>query len=336
MKHTSYKFTLGLLLTATTVFSQIPTNGLVAFYPFNGNANDESGNNNNGAVNGASLASDRFGKANCSYSFNGNGNYIQVANSANINPLDISFNFWVKPNQTSTYSRFFSKMDHVNANFYSYGVGLNPNKTISIGWAKTGCDQIQGQGGASYNGDSVIKTNDWSMITISLTSNGKLEYFINGILIKSQIDSVFKACNDPVSVFRFGQWWDKDNQWYNGLLDDFRIYNRILTQQDINNLLNDVIVTSINGTIDGASENSFKIYPNPASDNLTIENSKVSTMSGHTLQVTDALGQTIFSSAINQNRQTINLDNWKKKSLYIVKLLDSQNTVVETQKIILQ
>ena len=52
--------------------SQLPTNlqnGLVAFYPFCGNANDESGNGNNGTVNGATLTTDRFGNLNSAYSF---------------------------------------------------------------------------------------------------------------------------------------------------------------------------------------------------------------------------------------------------------------------------
>lgn len=49
----------------------VPTDGLVGYWPFNGNANDESGNGNDGIVNGASLEVDRFGFASSSYYFNG-------------------------------------------------------------------------------------------------------------------------------------------------------------------------------------------------------------------------------------------------------------------------
>ncbi|MEN9948061.1 MAG: hypothetical protein RL106_884, partial [Bacteroidota bacterium] len=45
-----------MLVLAMAVNAQIPSNGLVAWYPFNGNANDESGNGNDGVVNGATLA----------------------------------------------------------------------------------------------------------------------------------------------------------------------------------------------------------------------------------------------------------------------------------------
>ncbi len=54
--------------------------GLVAYYPFNGNANDQSGNGLNGVVNGATLASDRYGAVNSAYSFDGD-DYISVADN---------------------------------------------------------------------------------------------------------------------------------------------------------------------------------------------------------------------------------------------------------------
>ena len=49
----------------------IPTDGLVGWWPFNGNANDESTYENNGSVIGANLIPDRFGNFNNAYTFNG-------------------------------------------------------------------------------------------------------------------------------------------------------------------------------------------------------------------------------------------------------------------------
>jgi hypothetical protein len=69
-------FTSILLTLSVTTFAQIPSyvpsNGLVGWWPFNGNANDESGNGNNGTVNGATLTADRFGNSNASYYFANN------------------------------------------------------------------------------------------------------------------------------------------------------------------------------------------------------------------------------------------------------------------------
>ena len=67
--------------------SYVPTDGLVAYYPFNGNANDESGNGNHGTVNGATLTSDRNGNENSSFSFNGESDDVRI----NLNTINNAF-----------------------------------------------------------------------------------------------------------------------------------------------------------------------------------------------------------------------------------------------------
>jgi hypothetical protein len=61
---------------AQNVPSYVPTNGLVGWWPFSGNAIDSSGNGNNGTVNGATLTADRNAVANSAYSFDGVNDYI--------------------------------------------------------------------------------------------------------------------------------------------------------------------------------------------------------------------------------------------------------------------
>jgi hypothetical protein len=83
MKQKSLFLTIAVLLglrittTAQTPPSYVPTDGLVGWWPFNGNANDESGNGNNGMVNGATLTEDRFGNSSAAYDFNGS-EWIQM------------------------------------------------------------------------------------------------------------------------------------------------------------------------------------------------------------------------------------------------------------------
>ena len=65
-----------LMLLSNISFSQsvpsyVPTNGLVGWWGFNGNAQDGSGNGNHGTVNGATLTNDRFGNINSAFNFNG-------------------------------------------------------------------------------------------------------------------------------------------------------------------------------------------------------------------------------------------------------------------------
>ncbi|HAW52317.1 MAG TPA: hypothetical protein DCX54_08330, partial [Flavobacteriales bacterium] len=58
--------------------NNIPTDSLIAWWPFNGNAQDESVNNNNGIVGGATLTTDRFNNANSAYDFDGINDFIEV------------------------------------------------------------------------------------------------------------------------------------------------------------------------------------------------------------------------------------------------------------------
>ncbi|MBL0258127.1 MAG: hypothetical protein IPQ03_11660 [Bacteroidetes bacterium] len=75
----------------------IPGNGLLAWYPFNGNANDNSGNNFNGVADGAVLSKDRFGIDNNSYTFNGARDQVQVGSPQNLNTIStgLTVSSWV-------------------------------------------------------------------------------------------------------------------------------------------------------------------------------------------------------------------------------------------------
>jgi hypothetical protein len=63
----------------------VPAEGLVAWYPFNGNANDASGNGHHGIVSNANLVADRFGNPNSAYDFNGKNPFIKVLSNPSLN-----------------------------------------------------------------------------------------------------------------------------------------------------------------------------------------------------------------------------------------------------------
>ena len=69
----------------------------MGYWPFNGNANDESGNNHHGSVNGATLTEDRFGNANSAYASDGANDYIGIAPSSLVdNETTATLSFWLK------------------------------------------------------------------------------------------------------------------------------------------------------------------------------------------------------------------------------------------------
>src|SRR6218665_583898 len=85
MKNLFLRTILFFLFASYEALSQVPpyvpANGLVRYWGFNGNTNDESGNNNHGTATNVTLTTDRFGNANSAYQFNGINSRISTANA---------------------------------------------------------------------------------------------------------------------------------------------------------------------------------------------------------------------------------------------------------------
>jgi hypothetical protein len=101
---------IGMILT-TNLFSQslpsyLPKDGLLGCWPFNGNANDESGNSNHGIVNGANLTSDRKGVPNNAYLFDGENDLITIKSSNKLileSSFSMSVNFYLDSQKSSAF-----------------------------------------------------------------------------------------------------------------------------------------------------------------------------------------------------------------------------------------
>ena len=101
--------------------------GLVAYYPFNGNANDESGNGHNGVVNGAILTSDRFGNANKAYSFAGTDDDIDLAGTGSLDFLTGGFSLVAWTNFTAETDDKSIVTKHHCGISNSYFIGVHAN-----------------------------------------------------------------------------------------------------------------------------------------------------------------------------------------------------------------
>ena len=106
------------MLVLDGIVSPEKNDGLVAYYPFNGNADDLSGNGNNGIVHGAALTEDRFGNANSAYHFDGIDDYIMIPHSEDFKfgVYDFTISLWLQyPSQTGgthDYSAVFMKVEN--------------------------------------------------------------------------------------------------------------------------------------------------------------------------------------------------------------------------------
>ncbi len=84
--------------------------GLVAYYPFNGNAKDESGNGHDGAVKGATLSEDRHGEGGKAYAFEGRS-FISVGLNESLHLVsDTTFSFWIKSQSSELWQRIIQSL----------------------------------------------------------------------------------------------------------------------------------------------------------------------------------------------------------------------------------
>ncbi len=111
-------------------------NGLVAYYPFDGNATDMSGNGHNGIVSGATLCADRNGKANSAYSFDGVNDYIKIPHHSALNfSNDFSIAFWVKSDSSAGTRVMLAKgQDCGNSYFFGWSGANRFNVSYGLKW----------------------------------------------------------------------------------------------------------------------------------------------------------------------------------------------------------
>jgi len=220
--------TFGLTtVTIAQVPSYVPTSGLAGWWPFNGNANDESGNGNNGANNGATLTLDRYTNPNSAYSFNG-ASKITCLNTSGISVDTVSVSAWVKQSTSFGNSEFICLGSTGGTN---WGV-IASNNNIKFNQGR-GC----GPGEPIALNNYTMNLNTWyHFVLVSNGFGGNSLIYINGTYIGSTINNTSGGC--PASNLFFGVDIFSEPEYINGILDDIGIWNRALTQQEITDLYN--------------------------------------------------------------------------------------------------
>jgi hypothetical protein len=97
-----------------------------------------------------------------------------------------------------------------------------------------------------------------------------------------------------------------------------------------------IINTQITGINPPNNLNTLKVFPNPASTHITIDYGNFNVMSGYTLTIVNSIGQTVFTTPINQQTSFIDLSTWTGNGIYFVQIIDPQNNTIENRKIVIQ
>jgi trimeric autotransporter adhesin len=208
------------LFLKNEIYSQAPTNGLIAYYPFIGNANDASGNGRNGVLSGGvTSATDRFGNPNQAYAFNGSNGSIDV-NNWNIltgnSPRTMMV--WFKMTLPNTIRQYFLAWGPYG-NSASSVIGAFSDGRYHIGFMGYANDLWVINQFQYYD-------NQWHLIAVTFDGNN-LSIYLDGVFATSKTTTLNTSSTKLTIGNRLG------TDFFNGSLDDIRIYNRALTTNEI-------------------------------------------------------------------------------------------------------
>jgi len=221
----------------------LPTNGLVAWYPFNGNANDLSGNNLNASIIGATLTSDRNDNLNRAYdfdfvnaSFGSQNDEIFIPFSPLMNSNNLTVSVWFYPrsyywsgNSSNPFSTIINRFQNGYSNPNGQAWGIIFNQTTVTGFI-VGTD---GTGSSDAISNNPLTLNQWHHIV--MTYNGsQIKLFIDGFLsaTKNYSGAMNTLGNSGISIGESNQangYWNHTD----GKIDNVGIWNRALTPSEI-------------------------------------------------------------------------------------------------------
>ncbi len=308
-----------ILLSTGSAFAQINLDSmLVAYFPFNGNANDESVNNNNGTIYGATLTADRFGNDSSAYYFNGiNHDYIDCGNDTSLDITEsLTISAWIKPD--STFGPVVTKWKTTPIPYWGGSYYL------TMDWFSI---TYNGYGPVPVSHDKPLDERIfYHLVGIYNYDTDSMFYYVDGVL--SNVIAV-NGGEIPISTSNIligaTRWYAPSFQenYFHGVIDEVRIYKRAITNDEITYLFNGQIPISV-ATID--NEQSFKSYPNPFSDKSTIEFNNPD-YSKYKLSVFNSIGELVFF----RDNITTNKIEFERKDLqsgiYLIKLSSTDKII---------
>ncbi|TAG18604.1 MAG: hypothetical protein EAZ32_13305 [Cytophagia bacterium] len=240
---------LGLCCGQVVLAQQKPVvnlrEGLLACYSFTGNAQDASGNNAHGTVNGPKLTQDRFGNANAAYDFDGIDDHIDVTTNKLTNNV-FTFSLWAKPTALpANESRFY--LFSVGSISGDQSIELNNGLYGGKGWTFSSYSSKDNSlGGMLFpsggvflckEGKMPVPLNEWVHLA-AVRDRSKIRIYVNG-KFANETDVTGSLAQYGFAQFRAAIGCrDRLTQFFEGAIDDIHIYNRALNDTEITALYN--------------------------------------------------------------------------------------------------
>jgi hypothetical protein len=266
-------------------FAQIPSQmGLVGDYPFSGNAKDMSMSKNDGMVYGATLTKDRFGKENSAYYFDGMSYIIFPAKNIENNYYSISA--WIKIKELPTESQSAAGILDIGND------GGDQFLYVASKFGFSMINYVKNNSPMNYSIGTLPKIETWYHLTVT-RDDKYLIFYINGELKGLMTVQGFLPSYSTNPVGTIGGRLNGNKQFFNGTIDDVKIYSRALAETEVISLHNAEVITS---NEDAEANTGIAVLQN----NLEKNKFKIETeqnFSGEVM-ITNLQGQTIFETKI--------------------------------------
>ncbi|HXS37203.1 MAG TPA: LamG-like jellyroll fold domain-containing protein [Flavipsychrobacter sp.] len=317
------KHLLSLVLLCA-VFTAPAQTGLIAHWDFNGESNDVSGNGHTGHALNTIDTTGMTGAVHTAYYFNGTNSIVTAPYKPDLNLTKFSICAVLKPigfysgsclsNTIFTrgreypiegvYSLYFTNVINECSTYdsskESFGSEAGTDKSAST---------ITG-----FNDSPWISKNVWYKVVVTYDST-YWRVYVNGVFLDSVAGagspignstdsvsigmSIYDVINDPAYPYNF-----------KGFIDDIRLYNRVLSDSEITHYS----PLAIN---DPVSHRAISVYPNPAYNEITIENSE-----NNTVAIYNSIGQKVYEGYIANQIQKLDIKNFTN-GVYIMQITNS-------------
>jgi len=212
--------------------AQSINDSLLLYMPFNKNTNDESGNNNHGTVhNNATLTADKNGNLNSAYNFDGINSYIEIPVSPSLAKIyssnEITISAWIK-------IRNWYQGWNVFAIFEQYDPTTDFGATLfEANWDAGGILFVSGYNTNYIGCNYTWNFNVWHNVAVTYSvSLGTAKFYVDGILTCTK-PYTQNFTPDTIHSFSIGRSLSGPDEYSDGVIDELRIYNRVLTNIEI-------------------------------------------------------------------------------------------------------
>lgn len=199
-----------------------PTNDLVAYYPFVGNANDNYGNKLNASVSGATQTTNRFGTPNSAYNFSTSTDTVSATGFGGVftQAGTYSVALWVYLNSTAS-----------NMNVWNFGGGSANRHNLLMDSASFYYQLYNGTSYVGKNGTN-LGLNTWHNV-VCTNNNRTVDLYINGVLATSTGAGYAVTTTGNILYFGYPGSITNGSRAIDGYISDVKIYSRVLTQAEV-------------------------------------------------------------------------------------------------------